>query len=449
MSGCLRHIVFIVLLFPANMLAAQVQLVWDTETYNTEFARVDSFMALFQSLHQFREPGGDTLCEPCLLKFRKLFADGVKFPDLINPVWLNTGEMVFNNRVAMKDFDRFTGEVRSNFPAGLMVRFKGRNYNFRAIAQDHIEIVLERRVRGLAKNRWQVDVTDTVMIRLSGIGQSLQIKSMDILGYSHVLTDVKELSAKYNGVEPDIYLRQQIRQWERVRRSRSESEFAPALAVSDSVARNSPCACADRVPSVDVFYAAVNHHVAGSNSYKKSPMIAFSDRSGNYSQVAPLSDAESHRELQFLQPFFVVDTAGQFVHIVEYNPAALTGSDYRIRRCLLDFGWVRTDRLVLGLQSQFKDGEPQFCRAHEQLSMEGAKTSRALCFRVFQNPALNNERFEPPAADELYIFKRTSEAVLIGNAPAARAGEIDEVLLGWRSINGLIWDNNEQEKSIK
>lgn len=418
---------------------------WDIAVYRYNFARVDSFLNLFSSLSQFRKPGGDTLCTVCLNDFKKLFVDDFMYPDIINPIWLNSGEMVYTNRVIPKSLDRFARDIQSNFPGGLLIRYRGINYNFQAITRDYFEVVFERRIRGQAKNRWRVDLTDTLMMRASGFGSSIKIHSLSVLGFSYALTDIKELSKALSGSQPDIYERKQIRQWERMQRSRKKQELAAPLVVADTVAKNSPCACVDRVPSVDYYYSTFNQYTPGSKKYKRSPMVALSDRNGNFTRLSPDAAGEIYRELEFLQPFFIVDTAYDYVHIIEYDHSALKGTDHRLKRCLIDYGWVKKDRLLMGTHALQRAGDFEMCADEQQLNTGGKRSNRSLCFRVFENPALTNERAEPPGAEEMYVFKRLDNAVLLGNKTKLHPMEADEVLLGWRSINGLIWNKKIME----
>jgi hypothetical protein len=442
MRALVAHITLFMLCCSAVLGQAQSRSEWDASTYRYNFTRVDSFLNVFTGLSQFRKPGGDTLCTACLEDFKGLFADNFLYPDIINPIWLNSGEMVYTNRVIPKSLDRFARDVQSNFPGGLMIRYRGINYNFQSISNDYFEVVIERRIRGQAKNRWRVDLTDTVMVRASGFEMGIKIQGLDILGFSYALTDIKELTKALSGSQPDIYLRSQMRQWERAQRARKKRDFAPALAMADSVAKNSPCACADRVPKTDAYYSAFNQYVPGSKRYKKSAMVAFSDRSGNFSRLSPDAVGEIYRELEFLQPFFIVDTAADYVHIVEYNPSALNGSDLRLKRCLADYGWIKKERLLLGAYAQQKGGDFEIVQAEEQSEQPDRKAARALCFRVFENPALNNERIEPPAAGKLYVYKRLENAVLLGNKPDLQPSQADEVVLGWKSISGLKWNSD-------
>jgi hypothetical protein len=416
---------------------------WSPETYRETFGRIDTFLERFSSLSQFRLPGGDTLCVQCLGEFKNLFAEHCLYPDLINPVWLSSGEMVMTNRASMKSLDRFTREVKTNFPGGLIVRYKGINYNFQAVDRDYFEVVIARKTRGQVKNRWRLELADTLLIRARGLNDQIRIQSIDVLGYSYSLPDMMELAKVLRGTKPDINLRQQKRTWEQTRRKRDVSEFSPALTAVDSVAKNSPCACIDRVPSVNQYYFAMNTPVMGSSGYKRSPMIAYSDRNGNYSQVSAEPNSESFRELEFLQPFFVVDTAGEYVHLLEYDMLALQGSDYRIKRCLADYGWIRKERLIMGAMAMRNETGFDYCYSNEQLETN-MQSDNKLCFRVFQNPSLGSERIEPPSAGRLYVYKQTQNAVLLGNSPQLRPHLVDQTLLGWRSTNGLVWNTNNE-----
>jgi hypothetical protein len=437
------HSVLTVLMFIGRFTYAQESLDWSPEDYRQTFAKIDTFLERFSSLSQFRLPGGDTLCTSCFQDFKDMFSEHCLYPDLINPVWLSSGEMVMTNRASMKSLDRFTRDVKANFPSGLIVRYRGINYNFQSVKRDYFEVAIARKTRGQVKNRWRLELADTLLIRAKVLDGDIRIQSMEVLGYSYSLPDMFELAKVIRGTKSDVNLRRQKRNWEQARRKRDESEFAPAMTVVDSVARYSPCACVDRVPSVSQYYFASKLPVLGSSGYKRSPMIAYSDRNGNYSQLSPEPNSESFRELEFLQPFFVVDTAGEYLHVIEYDMMALQGTDYRIKRCLADYGWIRNDRLIVGAMAMRSNKGFDSCFSTEQLESANQVDTK-LCFRVFQNPTLSSERFEPPSAGRLYVYKQTQNAVLMGNSPQLRPGSVDETLLGWRSINGLEWNKNNE-----
>lgn len=443
MRSLIFHSVRCLLMLIGSPANAQDGLDWSPEDYRETFAKIDTFLERFSSLSQFRMPGGDTLCTTCVQDFKDLFSEQCLYPDLINPLWLSSGEMVMTNRVSMKSLDRFTRDVKTNFPGGLIVRYRGINYNFQSIKRDYFEVTIARKTRGQVKNRWRLELADTLLIRANGLDGDIRIQSMEVLGYSYSLPDMFELAKVLRGTKTDVNLRQQKRNWEQARRKRDVSEFAPAMTAVDSVARYTPCACVDRVPSVHQFYFALKMEVLGSSGYKRYPMIAYSDRNGNYSQVSPESSSESFRELEFLQPFFVVDTAGEYLHVIEYDMLALQGSDYRIKRCLADYGWIHKDRLIVGAMAMTNDRGFQSCFSTEQLESMN-QTDNKFCFRVFQNPTLGSERIDPPSAGRLYVYKQTQNAVLIGNSPQLRPHTVDQTLLGWRSINGLVWNKNKE-----
>jgi hypothetical protein len=443
MRRTILHSVLCLLLLIGSPANAQEGLDWSPEDYREAFAKIDTFLERFSSLSQFRLPGGDTLCVSCAQDFKDLFSAQCLYPDLINPLWLSSGEMVMTNRTSMKSLDRFTREVKSNFPGGLIVRYRGINYNFQTVNRDYFEVVIARKTRGQVKNRWRLELADTLLIRARGLDSGIRIQSIDVLGYSYSLPDMLELSKVLRGAKPDINLRQQKRTWEQSRRKRDDSEFSPALTAVDSVAKYSPCACIDRVPSVNQYYFAMKIPIIGSSGYKRSPMIAYSDRNGNYSQVSAEPNSESFRELEFLQPFFVVDTAGEYVHLIEYDMLALQGTDFRIKRCLADYGWIRKERMIMGAMAMRNETGFDYCYSNEQLETN-MQPDNKLCFRVFQNPSLGSERIEPPSAGRLYVYKQTQNAVLLGNSPQLIPHLVDETLLGWRSTKGLVWNTNHE-----
>jgi hypothetical protein len=404
------------------------------------FSRVDSFLIVFQSLSQFREPASDTLSSACVENYVRLFAANCLHPDLLNPVILKNGDLAYPNKVVEKSLKDFTNEVKSNFPAGLIVRYQARNYNFENIDKGYFKVVLECKVRGQAKNRWRIDLTDTLQVSCIIDNNQVKISDLEVLGFSYGLTDIQELKKTLSSLPQNVDTKELIKDWEQARKQKKIQDFLMPFESSDSLNKETlPCSCVERVPSVDQYYAATNQYVYGTFSYRNSPMIAYSDRANNFSVDAPKLDAVTFKELEFLQPFYVADTAGDYVRILQYRPYGVYSINHLVRTCLEDFGWIPKNRLLFGSQAQHnQSGYVKYSLPHRLKGHENAD-SDLLGYRIFQSPALILERSALKEKSKVfYVYKRSGDSVLLGTAPRFRPELADKTLLGWASLEGLI-----------
>jgi hypothetical protein len=427
------------LLFPCS-----AQLIASREDYKQAFARLDTFLIDFYKSAQFREQADDTISFRMMQKYKSLFDSTCTHPDLINPISTQRGEPVMPSKPTQKSLDGFLNEVKVNYPRGVFMRIRALNADFKNISNGNALIICERKIWGEVKARWKIELIDTIRLNLLGLENRISIHSMEVAGFGFILTDVKQITARALRTSKPPDVDQLRRQWEREHWKNAILNKLEPIDVTkdipDSVALDSPCAFALRAMSKGelAHLLPVNSNRL-SPTVRKQPMVAFSDRFGTSSLEAPNSQSEEFRSIPFLKPFIVVDTSSEFVHIVEYVFGATSSNKGRINKCLEDYGWVRSSRLVFGAECLYDSLslEPIKVAGRSKSKVKLNHTNNDRFF--YQNPNLSNERLDSPLESNiLYIYKKQGDAVLVGRRENCTGVDVERVMLGWVKLSDIL-----------
>ena len=421
------------------------------EDYKQIFARLDSFLVEFVVSAQLREPSDDTLSLSMVKRYQNLFAQGVMHPDLINPVMSSREEPIMPSKAVMKSLDDYIHETSLNYSKGVFMNIRAINASFDSIINGEVEVVLERKLWGEWRKRWRMEMVDTVVLHINELHTRGSISSFDVIGFGYVLTDFKSIQEQTLRISRVPDLAQIRRKWERenlkvglLRRFEVKNERTE---LPDSVVDNSPCCVFSHVVTGSLEKWSEHPKNARYSLFPEPEIIVYSDRLGTNTYVKPDAQSEAFRDLSFLQPFYVVDTCGEFLHIIEYKYGATVRSNGRIKSCLQDFGWVKKSKMLIGGECMYEQGTEAhlvLAGTNRTLIHKGA-SAETTTRRYYQNPSLSDERENaPPEKVRLFVYKKNGTSVLLGVKQSFDAFEVSQVIIGWIRITDLLKGLNDE-----
>jgi hypothetical protein len=412
----------------------------DADSLKNRFARLERFMHNYHEAVQFRELGGDSLSVRLMNEYQTMFLPGCLHPDLLNPIISRKGEPLLAG-ARYRKLDEYLAQVKENYPSGLFVRVRALNADLNQMAQQRATIIMERKTWGDVKGRWRLEVVDTLkmMIIADPMGQ-FKIDKLDLVGYGYLLTDVKKISGRTvrSVREPD--LKALKRSWERKniprKKSTRENLLIETQTIADSVAVEIPCTGARRAwTSSEVQQAFTTFSLYINPARLHSPLVAFSDRNGNATSESPDVQGALFRDLGFLQPLYIIDIRGEYVHVVEYIYAGADPNTGEIRRCLEDYGWINQSRLIFGTDAMRDPNNGRPLAVAGAADLAATENSER---KYYEAPDRSRERESTlKEAPVLYIIKQSGDAVLVGNKLAASVYEFDRTVLGWIRLKDI------------
>lgn len=181
--------------------------------------------------------------------------------------------------------------------------------------------------------------------------------------------------------------------------------------------------------------------LAPRNEFSQESWIVFSDRDDNISYRNPGGKVK-FKEIDFLQPFFVIKEKGDYLCLVKYDPAIVEDNIFqgkiKDRKKAQYYGWMHKSRLLLTKQS-VTDIATGF--KNKQVSIITDTTSMLepqLYFindsvRVFKNPNLSVNNGYIPLYEILYTLKLSQdrEKVLIARKTILSPDSVSTDVLGW------------------
>ena len=432
----------LLLIFLMSMLKLIANAQLDSDALKYDFAKLDSFLIDFYKTSQFREPADDTLSLRMLAHYKDFFKEGLEHPDLINPTLTSRGELIMPSRIVNKSVETFVSDIKANFPKGVFVKIRALNADYSKIDKGSVAISLERKLWGEVRNRWSIELLDTVLLTIDGVHDKLKISRFKTLGHGYILTDVKKIGERTKLKSIHLYQREVQSEWEvehlKRRRRMTIDEMKSANPIlSDSIDQNNPCTSALRVFFFEDAEKDLPQELVETHSINlKTPMIVFNDRFGNYSVELPSPNADIYRDLPFLQPFLVIDSSSSYYHIVEYVPNGFASTTGQILKCLEDYGWIKKSRLLKGSHCLRDKNTLRPLRVFSEVGNVKSKYSR---HRFFESPALMSERrINERETSILYIYQRQGRAVLVGTKQRASVRDMSEVILGWVDLTEIL-----------
>ncbi len=175
--------------------------------------------------------------------------------------------------------------------------------------------------------------------------------------------------------------------------------------------------------------------------YNKESWIVFSDRANNPSYRNPGGKVQM-KEMEFMEPFFVIKEKGEFLRLVKYDPAIVGGNlNTRIikdRKQAQYYGWVHKSRLLLTRQSPtdiatgFKNKAVSIVTDTTALMHPDAFFSDD-SIRIFKDLSLTVSNGKIPFHEIIYKLKTSSdgEKVLVGRKMIVSPDSAGTDVLGW------------------
>jgi hypothetical protein len=173
--------------------------------------------------------------------------------------------------------------------------------------------------------------------------------------------------------------------------------------------------------------------------------IVYSDRDNNPTYESPKSGAKVKETIGFMQPFFVVEDAEDYVHIVEFNAKGYDLLSKKITSDLKDYGWIHKDKMLLW-QHAMIDRKTRFTK--KCLAVNSLKTlqnveqyAKGDNLRLYNEPKSGKENnADVRLYNFLYVYDEEAGYVLIGKQIKFEPGSKD-VILGWVNKDIIqIWD---------
>jgi hypothetical protein len=349
-------------------------------------------------------------------------------------------------KAIMKPLDGYIRETTMNYTKGFFMKIRAINASFDSIMYGKALVVLERKLWGEWRRRWRMELVDTVQLSIGELINGGSIQAFSVLGFGYVLTDFRSIQDQTlrRSRTPDLAAIR--RKWEKEHlktgfMKRYESDVSD-LARPDSVDDNLPCCPITHVITGSLYENTERAKKGKYTIYPQPELVVFSDRFGTNSYVKPDSRSENLRELKFLEPYYVVDTCGEFFHIVEYKYGATVRSNGRIKSCLQDFGWVKKSKVMIGSNCLKEEGTNMplvFAGTERPAQLRRGPAQTVYRRRYYQNPSLSDEREDAPIeGSRLYVYSINGTSVLVGNRPDFDAHEATRVIVGWVRTKDLL-----------
>ncbi len=181
--------------------------------------------------------------------------------------------------------------------------------------------------------------------------------------------------------------------------------------------------------------------IAPRTNYDKELWIVFSDRDNNISYRNPGGKVK-FKEVEFLQPFFVIKEKGDFLRLVKYDPEIvendLFNGKIKDRKKAEYYGWMHKSRLLLTKQSVtdittgFKNKQLSIVTDSVPLMSPGIFFQDD-SIRIFKDPNLSVENGKIPLYEVLYTLKLAPdrEKALVSRKTIVSPDSSNTDIMGW------------------
>lgn len=185
--------------------------------------------------------------------------------------------------------------------------------------------------------------------------------------------------------------------------------------------------------------------IAPRTYFNKEVWIVFSDRENNVSYQNPTGKVK-FKNVEFLQPFFVIKEKGDYLCLVKYDPEIiennLLNGKFKDRKKAEYYGWIHKDNLLLTKQS-VTDITTGF--KNKQVSIVTDTTSivnQKVFFnndsiRTFRDPNLTVDNGKIPFSEILYTLKLSPnrQSTLVAKKTIVSPDSFNVDILGWVSAS--------------
>ena len=182
-------------------------------------------------------------------------------------------------------------------------------------------------------------------------------------------------------------------------------------------------------------------YIAPRNEYSKESWIVFSDRDNNISYRNPGGKVK-FKDVNFLQPFFVIKEKGDYLRVIKYDSAivdnALFSGKIKDRKKAEYYGWMPKSMLLLTRQS-VTDITTGFKNKQVSIITDTASLNDPKLFfiqdsvRIFKNPNLSADNGIIPLYEILYTLKLSQDRnkTLVARKTIVSPDSAQTDILGW------------------
>ena len=178
------------------------------------------------------------------------------------------------------------------------------------------------------------------------------------------------------------------------------------------------------------------------------PWMVYSDRANNKTYTTS-TGLTVFKTLDFLQTFFVVEQKDDWIHI--YKEAEGTESSYTLSKNAADFGWIKTDNMLLWRKCLYTDKEVSK-KAMLLNTLESVKSSikkgESQSVKFFKDPRLVDQTDKQSNIFAIFfIYKFYYEdnkptAALLGAKEYTTGGIVSDEIWGWVDLRRITaWDH--------
>lgn len=182
-----------------------------------------------------------------------------------------------------------------------------------------------------------------------------------------------------------------------------------------------------------------------SNPPSNLDWVVYSDRENNKSYTDASGSKELGKPIKFLQPFFVVEESGNYLHLIEWSgegKEVKSGKEgKKLKKELQDYGWFHKDRLILWPSSLVNSRKVVIkvlsVIKDKEVIENTSKYIKEGEFLKFRNHPSDDDRFVNNWAMDmfefLYVFKKENGYLLVAKKNVITGLSVDKVVLGWVS----------------
>ena len=182
-----------------------------------------------------------------------------------------------------------------------------------------------------------------------------------------------------------------------------------------------------------------------SDVVQNKPWIVYSDRANNESYNSAESTSTKHKNIGFLEEFYVMEETPTRVRVVKDNNPKI--SENQFSNQAIDFGWIPKDHLLLSqhcLVTYEGQVDKKIMLLNTVESVKEGKKEKHDYVPFYLDPKLKSETKENSTIFEVFfVYKQTEDAYLIGrrNRIDAKKKSI-EVIQGWVPKNrAVVWNH--------
>jgi len=180
----------------------------------------------------------------------------------------------------------------------------------------------------------------------------------------------------------------------------------------------------------------------------ESNWIVFADRDNT--PTFKSSDGVGHyKEINFMDPFYVIAEKGEFLRIVKYDfgVAKLKGSVYKITSEGVDYGWVNRREILQWNQPLVNPNNDFVLKAltvHKITDLGDIRNTEGKRLKLYNSPTLHAQhenQSDIRLLEFLFIFKKEDGAYLVGISNAFAPLGANQIIMGWVSEEVIqLWD---------